>query len=350
METISIIIPVYNSATYLPACLDSVLSQTYQSMEILLVEDGSSDESPRICETYAQKDSRIRIISGNHGGPGSARNRGIAAATGKYIVFVDSDDVCEPKLLETLSSNIPQRESSSMVICGIRLTDEAGNPTGEFMENYRILSAHDYVSDILSAWKTSPLCGGVYSKLYRREILQNDDVQFEENTTYAEDFCFNLKYLQYVGKIIILPDLLYRYRFGRKGSLTEKNLLESEFSSLWHRRLTVMDQYQALFASYGLEEARMAEIAAFYALQKTDMIELSARRAKNYSTFKTNMNTLQDNQSAFSKIPIDQLPGVPMKDLYALGLLEKGRTWTLFLYEKARKILRRLRGRERWSA
>ena len=93
----------------------------------------------------------------------------------------------------------------------------------------------------------------------------------------------------------------------------------------------------------------MAEIAAFYALQKTDMIELSARRARNYSTFKANMNTLQDNQSAFSKIPIDQLPSIPVKDLYALGLLEKGRTWTLFLYEKARKILRRLRGRERWN-
>ncbi len=349
METVSIIIPVYNSAAYLPACLDSVLAQTYRNTEILLMEDGSDDESPRICNEYAQKDPRIKVITGTHGGPGAARNNGIRTATGKYIVFVDSDDVCEPRLLETLLGNIP-KGPDSMVICGIRLTDEAGKPTGEFMENYRILSAHDYVSDILSAWKASPLCGGVYSKLYRRELLQDHNVLFEEDTTYAEDFCFNLKYLQYVGKIVILPDLLYRYRFGRKGSLTEKNLLESEFSSLWQRRLAVMDQYQNLFESFGLEHARMAEIAAFYALQKTDMIELSARRARNYSTFKANMNTLQDNQSAFSKIPIDQLPGIPMKDLYPLGLLEKGRLLTLYLYEKSRKALRRLRGRERWGA
>lgn len=348
METTSIIIPVYNSATYLPACLDSVFAQTHPATEIVLIEDGSSDNSPQICKDYAHKDSRVRIITGNHGGPGSARNRGIAAATGEYIVFVDSDDVCEPKLLETLLTNIPD-EYNSMAICGIRLTDENGNHTGEFMENYRLLSARDYVSDILSAWKTSPLCGGVYSKLYRRELLQDHNILFEEDTTYAEDFCFNLKYLQYVGKIVILPDLLYRYRFGRKGSLTEKNLLDSEFSSLWQRRLAVMDQYQNLFESFGLEQARMAEIAAFYALQKTDMIELSARRAKNYFTFKTNMNTLQDNQSAFSKIPIDQLPGIPVKDLYALGLLEKGRLLTLYLYEKSRRILRRLRGRERWG-
>lgn len=349
METISIIIPVYNSAAYLPACLDSVLAQTHPATEIILVEDGSSDNSPQICTAYASKDPRIRVISGSHNGPGAARNLGIQASTGEYIIFVDSDDICESTLIEKLLANIPN-SFNSMVICGIRLTDETGSPTGQYVENYRLLSAHDYVSDILSAWKTSPLCGGVYSKLYRRKLLQDHHVLFEEDTTYAEDFCFNLKYLQYVGKIVILPDLLYRYRFGRKGSLTEKNLLESEFSSLWQRRLAVMDQYQVLFASYGLEEARMAEIAAFYALQKTDMIELSARRAKNYSTFKTNMNTLQDNQSAFSKIPIDQLPGIPMKDLYALGLLEKGRTWTLFLYEKARKILRRLRGRERWGA
>ena len=349
METISIIIPVYNSAAYLPACLDSVLSQTHPATEIILVEDGSSDSSPEICAAYAEKAPQIRIISGSHGGPGAARNLGIRAATGEYIVFVDSDDVCEPKLLETLLANIPD-EYNSMAICGILLTDETGTPTGEYVENYRLLSAHDYVSDILSAWKTSPLCGAVYSKLYRRELLQDHHVLFEEDTTYAEDFCFNLKYLQYVGKIVILPDLLYRYRFGRKGSLTEKNLLESEFSSLWQRRLAVMDQYQNLFESFGLEQARMAEIAAFYALQKTDMIELSARRARNYSTFKANMDTLQDNQSAFSKIPIDQLPGVPVKDLYALGLLEKGRLLTLYLYEKSRKTLRRLRGRERWGA
>ena len=349
METISVIIPVYNSAAYLPACLDSVLSQTYQNIEIILVEDGSEDNSPRICNSYAEKDPHVHVLSGNHGGPGAARNLGIHAATGKFIIFVDSDDVCEPELLEKLISSIPEKPAKSMVICGIRLTDEAGNPTGEFMENYRVLSSHDYVSDILSAWKANPLCGGVYCKLYRRGLLQNHSILFEEDTTYAEDFCFNLKYLQYIEKIVIIPDLLYRYRFGRKGSLTEKNLMDSEFSSLWERRLVVMDQYRALFANYGLEEVRTAEIAAFYALQKTDMIELSARRAKNYSTFKSNMTTLQNNQSAFSKIPIDQLPGVPMKDLYALGMLENNRIRILYLYEKSRKALRRLRGRERWG-
>ena len=348
MEVISIIIPVYNSAAYLSACLDSVLAQTYRNTEILLVEDGSEDSSPQICDAYAQKDSRIRVITGAHGGPGAARNNGIRTATGRYIVFVDSDDVCEPGLLETLITNIPD-SSNSMAICGIRLTDETGNPTGEFMENYRVLSAHDYVSDILSAWKASPLCGGVYSKLYRRDLLQNHNVLFEEDTTFAEDFCFNLKYLQYVGKIVILPDLLYRFRYGRKGSLTEQNILNSEFSALWQRRLAVMDQYQALFANFGLEEVRTAEIAAFYALQKTDMIELSARRTKNYAAFRSNMNILRNNQSAFSKIPIDQLPGVPVKDLYPLNLLERGRLLILWLYERSRINLRRLQGRERWG-
>ena len=349
METVSIIIPVYNSAAYLPACLDSVLAQTYRNTEILLVEDGSEDSSPRICNEYAQKDSRIKVITGSHGGPGAARNNGIRTATGKYIVFVDSDDVCEPRLLETLLGNVP-KGPDSMVICGIRLTDEAGKPTGEFRENYRILSAHDYVSDILSAWKASPLCGGVYSKLYRRELLQDHNVLFEEDTTYAEDFCFNLKYLQYVGKIAILPDLLYRYRFFRKGSLTEQNILNLEFSDLWDRLQAVMEQYRILFESFGLEKARTAEIAAFFALQKTIMVEFDTLRAKNYSAFKSDMAILKNDTSNPYNIPIDRLPSVPVKDLYALGLLEKGRFLTLYLYEHSRKFLRRLQGREWWGA
>lgn len=349
MEVISIIIPIYNSAACLPACLDSILSQTWQNTEIILVEDGSQDDSLCICNSYAEKDHRILVIPGYHSGPGAARNLGIRSATGKYIVFVDSDDICEPELLEKLISGIPEKPSESMAICGIRLTDETGNSVGEFVENYRVLSSRDYVSDILSAWKTSPLCGGVYSKLYRREVLQSNHLLFEEDSTYAEDFCFNLKYLQYIKVIVILPDLLYRYHFGRKGSLTEKNLLESDFSSLWQRRLIVMDQYRTLFEHFGLDKACAAEIAAFRALQKTDMIELSARRVKRYSTFKSNMNILRNDQSDPSDVPVNQLPGIPVKDLYALGLLEKGRILTLFLYEKARKIIRRIRGRERWD-
>ncbi len=349
METVSIIIPVYNSAAYLPACLDSVLAQTYRNTEILRVEYGSDDSSLQICNEYAGKDSRIRVILGSHGGPGAARNNGIRTATGKYIVFVDSDDVCEPKLLETLLGNVPA-DPGSMVICGIRLTDEAGKPTGECMENYRILSARDYVSDILSAWKASPLCGGVYSKLYRRELLQNHNVLFEEDTTYAEDFCFNLKYLQYVGKITVLPDLLYRYRFFRKGSLTEQNILNLEFTALWQRLHAVTDQYRTLFESFGLEKARVAEIAAFFALQKTIMVEFDTLRAGNFAAFRADMAVLRADTSDPYNIPIDRLPGVPMKDLYALRLLEKGRFLTLYLYEHSRKFLRRLQGREWWGA
>ena len=345
METISIIIPVYNSAAFLSACLDSILAQTYRNTEIILVEDGSEDNSLQICNAYAQKDSRIRVITGTHGGPGAARNNGIRAATGEYIVFADSDDVCEPGLLETLHSNIP-KDPGSMAICGILLTDEAGNRTGEFMENYRVLSARHYVSDILSAWKASPLCGGVYSKLYRRELLQDHNILFEEDTTYAEDFCFNLKYLQYVGKIVILPDLLYRYRFFRKGSLTEQNIMNLEFSALWQRLLTVMDQYRILFESFGLEKARVAEIAAFFALQKTLMVEFDTLRAKNFAAFRSDMAFLRNDTSNPYDIPIDRLPGVPVKDLYALRLLEKGRFLTLYLYEHSRKALRRLQGRE----
>ena len=116
---ISIIVPVYNSAKYLPKCLDSIISQTYQNLEIILVNDGSTDNSERIINTYAKKDSRIKTITQKNQGLSGARNTGIKKATGKYLTFIDSDDYIKPKMLEHFVSAI-NKTSADIVCCSFQ--------------------------------------------------------------------------------------------------------------------------------------------------------------------------------------------------------------------------------------
>ena len=101
-ETISIAVAVYNGEAYLHRCIDSLLNQTYQNLEIILVDDGSTDESPRICDAYAEKDPRVKVVHKKNGGLASGRNAGIDAATGTYMAFFDEDDWAEPEMYENL--------------------------------------------------------------------------------------------------------------------------------------------------------------------------------------------------------------------------------------------------------
>ncbi len=340
-QLISIIIPVYNCAPYLPACLDSVLAQTYQNTEILLIENGSTDDSPQICEQYARKDSRVRLIRGSQTSPGAARNLGIREAAGEKVLFVDSDDICEPELAERLLTAANEKPAV-LVICGIQIIDEAGSKTGAFQEVYRSCRIRDYITDILGKWKTNPLCGGVYCKLFSLRTLKENDIFFEEDTTYAEDFCFNMTYLRHIEGVTILPDLLYRYRIGHPGSLTEKNLRESDFATLWKRRLDVCRAYRETFAFYGLADYHEPEIDAFFWSQAADMLQLSVRRAPGYSAFHADMKVLRGNR------PDRKSPsGVPPKDLFSLRLLLARMDWLLWVYERGRRRLRIMRNRER---
>ena len=130
MPVISIITSVYDAKEYLPACIQSVLNQTFTDFELILVEDGSPNGCGEVCDEWAKKDSRIRVIHKPNGGPASASNAGLAAATGDYIGFVDSDDLIEPTLYETLYSAIKAHEAEvcRIAACGAEGMSESGQP------------------------------------------------------------------------------------------------------------------------------------------------------------------------------------------------------------------------------
>ena len=127
---ISVIVPVYNTKQYLPACLDSILNQAYRDMELIIVDDGSTDGSLEICMNYQAADARVRVVQQNHGGLVAARKRGVREAQGDYCIFADSDDWVSEKLLETI---VPMTENGSVDIVNYNITSVCGNRTTNWM-------------------------------------------------------------------------------------------------------------------------------------------------------------------------------------------------------------------------
>lgn len=204
---ISIIVPVYKVEKYLSACIESVLAQTYPDWELLLVDDGSPDSCPAICDEYAQKDSRIRAIHKENGGVSSARNRGLDEAKGGWIMFLDSDDMLVSCALTILYERINQT-LADVVCCQIQMVSETGNTIGKsIVFPCERLSNIEYI-ERLSAGKGIL---GVPAKLYRKELIEN--VRFKEGLKIGEDYLFQLMvFYNTTSQIEIVSDCLYLYR------------------------------------------------------------------------------------------------------------------------------------------
>lgn len=164
-QLVSVIIPIYNVAPYLRECLDSIISQSYTNLEIILVDDGSTDNCPQICDEYAQNDKRIIVIHKANGGLSDARNAGMKIATADYWTFVDSDDYCHPKMIETLLK--PMLENKDIKVSNCEHTSDTlrFNKENKY-EPYRVLSTSDY---FLKGW-TPRAWGRIYSKQLFKDI------------------------------------------------------------------------------------------------------------------------------------------------------------------------------------
>ena len=189
---ISIIIPIYNVDKYLTKCIESIVSQTYQDLEIIMVDDGSSDACPQICDQYAEKDSRIVVIHQKNSGVSAARNAGLKVATGKYISFIDADDYIEFDMYENMVRAF-EIEDSELVICGYDYVDEDGNTTRLYREKeHEIINQKECFRRYFDMPPSIRLV--VWNKLFKKEIF--DGISFTKCIKGAEDAEVLKKYLQ----------------------------------------------------------------------------------------------------------------------------------------------------------
>lgn len=228
---ISIIIPIYNVESYLNRCLDSILYQSCKRFELILVNDGSTDNSADICKNYACADSRINLINKKNSGASSARNEGIKAASGKYILFIDGDDYIENSSLEKIINWLNENSGSDIVF----LKSVSVLPNGRFEKN-DVYSRDDYYKkshiDILSYFAThDPLPVCVWNKLIKREVIAANSIYFTEGII-CEDVDFCIRLYMHAKTYDYFDAMYYYYRKDRIGSVMNVNTEKKYYSLL----------------------------------------------------------------------------------------------------------------------
>lgn len=247
-DLISIVVPVYNVADFVGECIDSILAQNYKTTEIILVDDGSTDNSGKICDDYAKKHRNIRVIHQKNAGLSAARNKGLSVAKGKYICFIDSDDYILPGYLSELLNAI-NKNGSNIAVCGY----------GDILPQEETISGQDATIRFLTQQENLDILA--WNKLYRLDIFKNNDILYPEGKNH-EDNLTTYKLYSHAKKVSYVARSLYYYR-ERENSIMK---ITAEAERLKMRELAAKEALEYLRGNYILKKAAaVAVLTAKYA-------------------------------------------------------------------------------------
>ena len=212
---ISVIIPVYNAANYLCRCMDSIMNQSFKEFEVLLINDGSKDDTGQICEVYKDKDKRIRVFYKENGGVSSARNVGLINARAEWVAFVDADDFLGEFYLDDLYADV--NSGSELIVHNFIYVDEVtGESIPQWFKSSTTLYARDQFGKMMNEQSLNCRCHS-FSKLFNRSIILDNRIEYPENVHFGEDCIFVFEYLRYVN-LIKFSDKKNYYYINRPGS------------------------------------------------------------------------------------------------------------------------------------
>lgn len=247
---VSVIVPVYNVERYLKDCVESILRQSYKKIELILVNDGSTDSSASLCDAFAQQDNRISVLHVKNSGVSAARNTGIKVCNGEYLLFVDSDDWIDSDMVEKLVAQQAGRQWDA-VMFGI----QRHLPDGSTSINRGGVGAFpdkDSIATILPAIVNSIELYSPVNKLFRAELVKDAmETHFPLNISLGEDLLFNVEFFRHMNSLMILPDNFYHYRISVMGSLAKRfypgmdDIFTLHFQAL-----------HALYRAYAIHEAQ----------------------------------------------------------------------------------------------
>lgn len=207
---ISVIIPAYNAEVFIWECIDSIVNQTIQDWELIIVDDGSIDGTAKIVDSWQSKDPRVKVIHQANGGVSKARNMGIELAQGDYVTFVDADDCIVPQYLESLTTSIGDADLSLFPMTPVMSNKEIQDDSKPFIISYTKYSLQEgYVVASKKGLLHPPYC-----KCYKNETIKAKNIRFDGNLAMGEDLMFNLSYLEYCNNIIIGDNSIYYYIKG----------------------------------------------------------------------------------------------------------------------------------------
>lgn len=248
MPTISVVIPIYKVEKYLRTCLDSVVNQSYQNLEILLIDDGSPDGCGAICDEYAERDSRIRVFHQPNGGAANAKNTGLRAATGEYLAFLDGDDYLEPGAYEMMLREMTTAQAD-VIQCSFRDIFVNKSRDCVTVPKRREFSAIEYLRRFTNDWT----CALLWDKLYRRALF--DGIVFEEGHKIDDEY-FTYQGIMNASLILHLPDVVYNYR-KRASAVTQsaaakQQIVLDKLDYLQKRRVNVLKRFPTLKQDYDI--------------------------------------------------------------------------------------------------
>lgn len=221
-EVVSIILPIYNVENYLEKCVKSVQNQTYENLEIILVDDGATDSCGQICDRLEEEDNRIKVVHKKNGGLASARNAGYQVATGDYVMYIDSDDTVKKELVEVCVKKA-NSENSDVVIYGYEKVDEQGNIL-ETCAWENVSYTHMQMVNKLYDAIIEMSFGYVWNKMYRKCILDKSNILGDAQVIDREDLVYNMELLKYLNKITYIDYVGYEYLQRSTSLLHNSNL------------------------------------------------------------------------------------------------------------------------------
>ena len=286
-DIVSIVIPIYNVELYMKKCIETIINQTYKEIEIILVDDGSTDGSGEIADGYKEMDSRIKVIHKINGGLSDARNAGIEQAKGKYICFIDSDDFIEKDMVEKMLNKINSLKAD-VIVCGYYIDWENNN--GELIkQEKRQFEGDGYIDKNKVNQEVLEMLGYAWNKLYRLDYLKDNKFRFIKGLSLIEDTEFNSRVLA-EAKIGIDRGLFNHYIQRNRVTLGNKN-----YDNLLELAIKLCKCHQYLFKKWNLKEEKIEEIKIRdYLLVLKRYSKICA--SQNKSDFKKMISELSENE------------------------------------------------------
>ena len=250
---ISVIVPVYNVEQYLPRCIDSILAQTFTDFELLLIDDGSTDNSGKICDEYAKKDTRIRVWHKENGGVSSARNVGLDNARGELISFIDSDDWIDKDYFE-----IYIRQNADIQFQGYKVIDSENNvilsPPVQFSNAYNQESSYVILHNI---FRIKNFFGVIWNKIFQQKIIEKYNIRFPMDISIREDEIFTFEYCRYISSLTLLPTRSYNYNVIPNSLMHRKYINPFEMNKAF-------DMGRKIYLTMPLSKDFMDELENYY--------------------------------------------------------------------------------------
>ena len=237
---VSIIVPVYNAEPYLRRCVDSILVQDYPNFELILMDDGSTDGSGEICDTYAGRDERVRVVHKENTGVSDTRNQALELAQGDYIQFLDSDDWAVPEATRLLVQAMEKNDCDMVISDFYRVAGERLARKGD-IEEARVLTRQEFAACMVEN-PADFYYGVLWNKLYKRQIIEDHQIRMDATISWCEDFLFNLEYIRHSSFYALQVPIYYYVK--RKGSVVSQGM---SITNAMRMKINIFDYYNEFY-------------------------------------------------------------------------------------------------------